>query len=223
MTMSILHRYRELSHQAGYLIAIARASALFVASIGINFLAGTYATERESNPVTDIVLSNIRVFDVDFVFVYGVPVLILLIAGVIFLRPYRIPFTLESIAAFIVIRSLFISMTYIGPFPERATIDSILFGARLFLFGGDLFFSGHTGIPFLLALTYWRVVTLRYLFLGWSILFAVTALLGHYHYTIDVLSAFFITYTIYHICVWLFRSEYVLFLRGEKKNRPVDS
>ena len=68
----------------------------------------------------------------------------------------------------------------------------------------DLFFSGHTGAPFLMALVFWPHKRLRYIFLAWSGFFAVVVLLGHIHYTIDVLSAFFITYGIYHIALHFF-------------------
>ena len=74
-------------------------------------------------------------------------------------------------------------------------------------FGGDLFFSGHTGMPFLLALIFWRDKWARYIFILFSVVFAVTVLLSHMHYTIDVASAFFITFTIYHIAEHLFKKD----------------
>jgi len=62
-------------------------------------------------------------------------------------------------------------------------------------------------MPFLLALMFWNNKVLRYVFLGFSILFAVVVLLGHLHYSIDVLSAFFITYTIFDICKFIFKKD----------------
>lgn len=183
--------------------------ALLLASV-VNYYAGTYATEVASNYVTDVVLSNIRVFDVDLVFVYGSGLVTVFLGVLLLIHPKRIPFTLHSLTLFVLIRSVFISLTHIAPYPSQAVLDlgSV---ANKFIFGGDLFFSGHTGIPFLLALIFWKEVRLRYLFIGCSIVFGTTALMGHLHYTIDVLSAFFITYTIFVIAEKLFRRERELF------------
>jgi len=41
-------------------------------------------------------------------------------------------------------------------------------------------------------------------------------LLGHLHYTIDVFSAFFITYGIVEIAKWLWPKEWELFLLEEQ-------
>jgi hypothetical protein len=203
----IIHQYQKYFTKEAFRLSVFRASALFKASIVVNFLAETYATERASNPVTDIILSNTPVFDVDSIFVYGVVVLILTIAVVILSRPQRIPFVLESLAVFFLVRSLFMSLTHLGPFPEQAPLDLFPIARKFVFFGGDLFFSGHTGVPFLMALIFWKTPALRYFFLFWSVLFAITVLLGHYHYTIDVLAAYFITYTIYQIVIWLFPED----------------
>lgn len=183
---------------------------LLSVSVIVNYYAGTYATEQASNAVTDIVLSNIPVFNVDAIFVYGPFVLIVLVTALLVAQPKYIPFTLHSLALFILIRSLFISLTHIGPFPSQTVLDLGTFSSK-FIFGGDLFFSGHTGIPFLMALVYWKQRYLRYLFIAFSVGFGTTALLGHLHYTIDVLSAYFITYTIFHIAEVVFKKERELF------------
>lgn len=186
--------------------------AIFALSVSviINYYAGTYATEQASNAVTDIILSNIPVFNVDTIFVYGPFFLIILVTSLLVVQPKYIPFTLHSLTLFILTRALFISLTHIGPFPSQTVLDLGTFSSK-FIFGGDLFFSGHTGIPFLMALVFWKEKWLRYLFILWSIVFGVTALLGHLHYTIDVLSAFFITYTIFHIAEIVFKKERELF------------
>ncbi|HEY5383309.1 MAG TPA: phosphatase PAP2-related protein, partial [Candidatus Paceibacterota bacterium] len=169
-----------------------------------------------SNSVTDLVLSNVRVFDVDALFVYGAAALVVFIIVVLLLNPKQIPFTLYSLAIFFLTRAAFISLTHVGPFPTHTPIQFTsgigIFLSRVFLVGDDLFFSAHTGVPFLMALVFWRQPLLRYIFLAASAFFGAIALLGHIHYSIDVASAFFIAFGIYHITLWLFEEHRELFL-----------
>ena len=195
-----------------YLLSSVLGIIFLIASLFINYLAGIYSMEKASNPVTDIILSNIPVFDVDFIFIYSTVTLIIFITLLCLDRMERIPFITKSIALFIVIRSIFISLTHIGPFPDMGVITSSFFNK--FTFGSDLFFSAHTGLPFLMALIFWTKPRLRYLFIALSLIFGTIVLLGHYHYTIDVLSAFFITFGIYHITVYFFRKDHRMFFNG---------
>jgi len=209
-------KYKLFKEDRRFLISVLVALLLLSASIIINFYASTYATERASSSVTDIVLSNIRVFDVNGIFAYGSVLFLIFIAIVCFHNPKRIPFVVKSIALFVIIRSVFISLTHIGPFPINALVNQSDF-INKFTFGGDLFFSGHTGMPFLLALIFWEDRFFRYLFIATSLMFGTVVLLAHLHYTIDVLAAFFITYTIFKIAVYLFKKDRELFLKKEKE------
>ena len=179
---------------------------LLILSLIINYIAGTYATERASLPVTDIILSNIRTFDVDGIFIYGSFVFWFFTTLVLLYHPKKMIFTLKSIALFVIIRSVFVSLTHLGPFPTQVIVENIGFFNK-FTFGGDLFFSGHTGLPFLLALIFWDEKILRYVFITSSVVFGIVVLLGHLHYSIDVLGAFFITYTIFHIARTVFKKD----------------
>lgn len=196
---------RDLSFRRKLLLG----AFLFVLSCIVNFYASSYATREVSKSVTDIVLSNTRIYDVGGIFVYGALLLIGFIVVICLFKLKRAPFVLLSLSVFIFVRSFFISLTHIGPFPDRVALDLGSVTSK-FIFGGDLFFSGHTGIPFLMALVFWHEKPLRYIFLAWSIFFGVIALLGHIHYSIDVLSAFFITYTIYHLASFFFPTEKAL-------------
>ncbi|MEI7513300.1 MAG: phosphatase PAP2-related protein [bacterium] len=206
-----MQTYKKYFSDKFYLESLFAGMVALFGSLIVNFYAGTYATERASNPVTDIVLSNTPVYDLDGFFVFGPIVLILFVALLCLIRPQKLPFILKSTALFVIIRSVFISITHIGPFPDQMTIVT---GANIikdFTFGGDLFFSAHTGLPFLMALIFYKNKTLRYLFIGIAVLFGGVVLLSHRHYSIDVLSAFFITYTIYNIGLRLFKRDVVLF------------
>jgi hypothetical protein len=190
------------------------ATVLLLGSLFVNFFAGVYATEKASNPVTDIVLSNTRAYDLDGIFIWGSWILVAFIAYLCFRRPKQAPFVMKSIALFVLVRALFISMTHLGPFPTAAVINPQSF-IRYFVFGGDLFFSGHTGLPFLMGLVFWRNKKLRYAFISISIFFGIIVLLAHLHYTIDVLSAFFISYGIFHIAEVVFRKDREILLATE--------
>lgn len=206
----ILRRHRVHWVQKSFQLSAGISILLYFLSVLVQVYAINYATESASNPVTDIILSNTPVFDVTWLFVYGMFALIGLIALLCITHPKRIPFTLYSLTLFTLIRSAFVSLTHLSPFPVQTAIDFGSTITRMF-FGGDLFFSGHTGAPFLMALLFWREKGLRYLFLIWSVFFATIVLLGHLHYSIDVLSAYFITYTIYCIAEWAFPKARALF------------
>jgi hypothetical protein len=201
--------YKSLFTNKSFLISLIISIIFLYISIVINFYAGNYATRSISNPVTDIILSNIRVFDLDSTFIYGSMIFIICIVVVFLHKPQRIPFAIKSLALFVITRSIFISLTHVAPFPSQTIIDSIFMSK--FSFGGDLFFSGHTGMPFLLALIYWKDTWTRFMFMGFSFGFAIVVLLAHIHYSIDVLAAFFITYTIFHIAEYLFKKDKEVF------------
>ena len=184
---------------------------ILLGSLVVNFYAGTYATEKASNSVTDIVLSNTRVYDLDGFFVFGPVVLAAFVIMLCLIKPQKLPFIFKSISLFVLIRSVFISITHIGPFPDQMVVVTGASIIKDFTFGGDLFFSAHTGLPFLLALIFYKERILRNLFIATSVLFGAVVLLSHRHYSIDVLSAFFITYTIYNITIKLFKKELSLF------------
>lgn len=206
-----MQTYRKYFSNKQYLESLFAGAVALFGSLIINFYAGTYATERASNAVTDIVLSNTKVYDLDGFFVFGPIVLLFFVVLLCLIRPQKLPFILKSTALFIVIRSIFISITHIGPFPDQMVIITGASIIKDFTFGGDLFFSAHTGLPFLMALCFYKNKTLRYLFISMAVLFGLVVLLSHRHYSIDVLSAFFITYTIYVISLKLFKKDSILF------------
>jgi hypothetical protein len=63
----------------------------------------------------------------------------------------------------------------------------------------DLFFSGHTGTTFLLLLYVWRYPTLRAVMLVGHVIVVVSLFFAHLHYTIDVLGAYAVTYTLFAV------------------------
>ena len=195
-----------------FVFSVVQGGALVITSLVINYFALSYASDSASAPVTDIILSNLRVYDVD------VPIIAVSIILIVFgimqgvHHPKKIPFALKALALFIVIRSIFISLTHLGAFSPHLVIDSNRLVTVLGLGSADdLFFSGHTGLPFLAALIFWETKWVRYTFLAGSLILATCMLLGHLHYSIDVFAAFFITYSIFHIAQILFTKDWETF------------
>ena len=206
--------YKKYFTDKSFLISLASGAVLLAASLVAQFFINGYVTSASSSPVTDIILSNTRVYDVDGIFVWGAVLLAFIAVFVGLKRINCLPFGLKSVAVFVLIRSVFVSLTHIGPFPTHVLISSTFFNREAFdgiFTGNDLFFSGHTGLPFLLALMFWDDKMLRYIFLGFSFILGTAVLLGHLHYSIDVLSAFFITYAIFDICKFFFKKDWQRF------------
>ncbi len=217
----VLDKYKKNLKNRKYLKSLIVAVIFLLASIVVTFYAIIYATDRASNAVTDIVLSNIPVFDLDGLFVYG-PIVFWAIIGfyMVFIEPKKIPFTLKSIALFLIIRSVAMTLTHIGPYPAHAQINLTgLIG--VFTTGSDLFFSSHAGLPFLMALVFWKDKLIRNFSIFSSIFFGIVVLLAHLHYTIDVFAAFFITYTIFKISESLFKHDRHVFMNGVEENSNV--
>ncbi len=212
-----IHRIRK-SYSAHFenrqfVVSFLVSFGILVVSLFVSSLASAYATSAASNPVTDIILSNTKVYDMDWAFIYGILVFWIIASLLLLNEPKRLPFALKAIAIFILIRSVFITLTHIAVFPTHDIIPTTGF-MSYFISVDDLFFSGHTGLPFLLALIFWDEGLLRYFFIASSVFFGAVVLLGHYHYSIDVAAAFFITYTIYRIAEKLFPKDLRLFRNG---------
>ncbi|MDR3570794.1 MAG: phosphatase PAP2-related protein [Candidatus Pacebacteria bacterium] len=204
-------RYRGYFSQRAFRSELYTSMLYFAASVVVSFYAINYANQVASNYVTDIVLSNIPAFDVDGLFGYGTILLIAFIALLLLSHPRRMPFSLYAMGTFFLIRSVFTSLTHLGPFPTLPPNGDWGTLMSHFLFGSDYFFSGHVGVCFLMALVFWEDKILRYAFLAWSLYMALVVLAGHYHYSIDVASAYFITYTIFSMSVYFFPKALAIF------------
>lgn len=190
-----------------FLVAI----ALFAISLALNYFASAYATSRAGAPVGDIILDNLPVFRLDEIFAYGPILFWLVIAFFVIREPKTFPFTLKAIALFVVIRSVFVTLTHLGVAIDAIQAQAPLNFIERLSYGGDLFFSGHTGMPFLMALVFWQNKGMRVFCVISAVFFGAVVLLVHRHYSIDVLAAFFITYTIYHLAETFFKKDYKLF------------
>jgi membrane-associated phospholipid phosphatase len=193
--------YREIvKHRFLLLISF----ILLILSTTVNYYAGNYADEKGSEVVADIILDNLPVVNLSFIFVYG----FIFTRGLFFVYPlfFKVRKLSEVIAQFsllVIIRSFFVLLTHLKA-PLKAVSINFPGIFSSITFQNDLFFSGHTAFPFLGFLIF-KESKIRYLFLGLSIVMGVTVLLMHQHYSIDVFAAFFIAYGSYKIGNFLFR------------------
>ncbi len=200
-----------------YYASLLEATLAFMLSVFATHYASKYAEIHASGYVGDIILSNTRVYNFELVFVEGAIMLSLFVIALCFKFRKTAPFLIKAVSLFIIIRAIFVSLTHIGPFPTKLALESR--ALDFITSGNDLFFSGHTGLPFLIALIFWDHLYLRSLFLAGSIVLGATALLSHLHYSIDVFAAFFITYSIYHIAIKLFKKDFEFFTTDDVKHR----
>jgi hypothetical protein len=177
---------------------------LIVANI-INYLSSNYVDKISTTVVTDIILDHIPVLDIDLIFSYGLLlVLATIFAYVAFYKVkdfHRITFQLSIL---VLVRSFFITLTHLGmPAHAIAVTDAPQF-LQILNYHNDLFFSGHTAIPFMAFLVF-KGEKIRFFFLAMTLILAATVLFMHVHYSIDVFSAFFITYGTFVFGEWFLR------------------
>lgn len=208
-----LNKHKLFWTRRHFLTGVLVGFLLLAGSLVATYYANLYTTAHASNYVTDILLDNLPVVNVDFIFNEGAWIFVALVAIVLLYEPTRIPFILKSVALFTFIRSIFMVLTHLAPPLNQSYIDTTDILHRISS-GNDLFFSAHAGAPFLLALIFWDSKYLRYFFLVSSAIGGVSVILGHLHYSIDVLSALFISFGIFHIAKYVFRSDFESFKAG---------
>lgn len=192
--------------------AFALLAAAYVAEHFANVYAFAYMARPTSNHVGDLFLDNLPVVDLNFIIIEGAFFSIILGVLYVLSKPRYVLFTLKALAIFIIVRAIFISLTHVGFYPIHLD-PGVGFFADLYSylnFQLGFFFSGHTGLPFLIALIFWENRRARLFFILMSVVFGVAVLLTHIHYSIDVLAAPFMAYGIFAIAKYLFPRDYAL-------------
>lgn len=207
--------YRSLfggGHLSSLLSALVLLAVSYIVEHFANLYAFTYSIRPTSTFVGDLFLDNIPAVNLNFIII---EIALLSIVGgtiFVFLHPRRVVFSLKAVALFIIIRAVFTSLTHVGIYPDYIEPSLGFFGGvyTYLNFQTGFFFSGHTGLPFLIALIFWDRPLARNVLLLLSLVFAVAVLLAHIHYSIDVFAAPFMTYGIFKIAQRLFQRDYAL-------------
>ncbi len=188
------------------------ALLLIALALTFQYYASAYSTRNSSRFVGDIFLDNLPVVNMNGVIIEGALFTILISAILILSQPKYILFILKAIALFIAIRAFFVAATHLGIYPDQIVPDNG-FLDRLYValdLQAGYFFSGHTGLPFLMALIFWDKRFWRILYFVLSGVFGIAVLLAHVHYSIDVFAAPFMTYSIFKLAQYLFPEDYKL-------------
>ena len=122
----------------------------------------------------------------------------------------RLAYIITATALLMLVRDAFVLLTPVGPLSDLIPLytGSAVGGIRNRLeFDGELFFSGHAGVPFMYCLLSRRHRLLSGVCFLVSMINSAGVLLTRNHYTIDVLGAFVIVPTIIqlnrHFFGWL--------------------
>ncbi len=171
-------------------------------ALALNNCLGRFASRQgdHAHASPDLLLAHLPVVDLRALFLWGFAAfLVALVVLGVWRERRRLAHIVWLYALLISVRSLFIILT-----PMRRPEGALWVGGnplydaigRYLTFKNDLFFSSHTALPFLAFLVF-RDRWARAFFLACSVTLAATVLLTRLHYSIDVFSAFFITYALY--------------------------
>ena len=181
-------------------------------SLVFQYYAGVYSAHSASQYVGDLLLDNLPIVNLNFIIVEGALWAMLFTTILILVKPYYSIFTLKALAVFLVLRSVFVAITHLGFYPNQIVPGPGFFDHLYVALGMETgyFFSAHTGLPVLIALIFWHEKFWRHTYLIMAVVFGISVLLAHVHYSIDVLAAPFMAYGIFKLSEYLFQEDYAL-------------
>jgi len=170
--------------------------------LGVSLLAdywcGSYVTARPAVQVPDLILDRLPPVNLAFLFTYGYMALIVgMFLCPLLLRARMLHVVAIQFSLLLLLRSVSMIFTHLGTPAGAVTVEFPGIFCKLY-FENDMFFSGHTAMPFL-GFYLFRYSRIRYVFLVGSVAMALVVLAMHLHYSIDVLAAFFMTYGSYRM------------------------
>lgn len=194
--------------------SVAVSLVCFGVAMFIQHIADSYVSNLQGVPVNDVLLNTLPALDIDGLILTSALIFTFIVVGLLIFKPRYISFQLKTLSLFLITRSFFISLTHLGSNPHELQFDPATIGYWLYnaLYNthGDFFFSGHTGLPFLMAFIFWPEKGWRELFFVTSLVFGIGVLFAHIHYSIDVFAAPFMTYGIFAIARNIFRKDFAI-------------
>lgn len=188
-------------HYKWWVITLAGALGMFLLSYLLYTRLGWVAEQRSLPTGSDWLLRRLPVVNVLPILSWGWFALHLYAAGAAILYyPRRIPFLIFLLSIYMVVRTAFIFLSPIGApvgIVDMRKLDYIFSQIMgTYTFNNEFIFSGHTSIPFLFFL-FFETKWLKTLMFAGSLVMGACVLLSHNHYTVDVLAAFLVSYSVY--------------------------
>ncbi|MFH1284222.1 MAG: phosphatase PAP2-related protein [Candidatus Peregrinibacteria bacterium] len=213
----IVMNWRVLLKDRTYVISLLVGALVIIGAYFFSYFVSVYHESLAASYISvgDFILDSIPTYNLAFLDIWGfIMVLTAIFAYVVFYRPEKAPFAMKTFGILIIVRACFITLTNVGPPQGALLLEDIFVGTETFkklFFENDLFFSGHTAIPFLAFLIFKDSKIFKWLMLAASVLMAVTVLLMHVHYSIDVFAAVFIAHGVYSLSNKIFNDLNVRF------------
>jgi hypothetical protein len=181
--------FRDWRHEfLEYRYLILLSLIIVAAATFLDYYSGVYvSTKTKVAYVPDLILDHIGPINIGFFYVYGYLTLCL----ALFLYPFvlhirTLHIVISQFSFLVMLRAVFVLMTHLQTPPDGIPADFPWIFKEI-SFQNDMFFSGHTAIPFLGFLLFPGKI--RYFFLAGSICMGTVVLLMHLHYSIDVIAA----------------------------------
>lgn len=181
---------------------------LLFLTFNLNFYSAQYATVNAGASLVDFFdffadsnFSSLRDMAVG-VHLYWTRLIFLsfLIYALLFFPKKMIQFLCLNIVL-VIFRMVTTNLTYLGK-----VINQPVISGYDFTFGGDLFFSGHVAYTFLFYLVL-RDTPIKYLVLFFHVVITLSTIIGRFHYAIDVIGAYAITYSLYKLTENYFKNK----------------
>ncbi len=190
-------------HYKWWIATLSGVLVLLMISYLLYTRLGWVADQRALPVGSDWVLRHLPVLDVLPVLSWGwFGLHIFAVGAAAAYCPRRLPFLIFTLSVFLTIRAFFVFLSPIGHpvgMLDMGKLDFIfskIMGA--WTFNNEFIFSGHTGIPFLFYL-FFETPWLKRLMLAGSVAMGACVLLSHNHYTVDVLAAYLVSYSIFKL------------------------
>jgi len=165
-----------------------------------NFL--NYVEARKGVVLPDPILSLFQPIDLTWLTFALIYVSLIVAITTLFKNPKRLIFAIQVYALMVAVRIVAMYLLPLDPPSAMIILNDPLvefFGTGQTL-TKDLFFSGHTATLFILFLVSEKKI-IKTVFLISTVAVAISVLLQHVHYSIDVFAAVFFTYTCYKLIV----------------------